>query len=70
MLGVLGIAGAAAAAGAGDGAAVRASPECDPAGILLSQMPDGRVDGCIRLGNLAAGPQQEPAFHVRRSPCG
>jgi hypothetical protein len=52
----LAVAGAASAAGTGDAAPVHVQPDCNPAGVVLSQAPDGRVDACLRVGNLSAGP--------------
>lgn len=45
------------APGAGDAAVVRVRPECPPVGLLLSQTSDGRVDGCLRVGDLSPGPR-------------
>lgn len=50
------VAGVAGAAGTGDAAPVNAAVDCTPAGLVLSQAPDGHVDACLRLGNLASGP--------------
>ncbi len=51
------VASLAGATGTGDAAPVRTGPDCTPAGLVLSQAPDGRVSGCLRVGNLTAGPR-------------
>jgi hypothetical protein len=50
------VASMAGAPSTGDAAAVSAPPDCNPAGVVLSQAPDGRVDACLRVGELAPGP--------------
>jgi hypothetical protein len=50
------VASMAGAPSTGDAAAVSAPPDCNPAGVVLSQAPDGRVDACLRVGDLAPGP--------------
>ena len=53
----LAVACTASAPGIGDAAVVRARPDCPPAGLLLSQTSAGHVDGCLRVGDLTAGPR-------------
>ncbi|MGZ4299700.1 MAG: hypothetical protein ACXVVK_21910, partial [Solirubrobacteraceae bacterium] len=48
---------ASSAPSASDAAPLRPGADCTPAGLLLSQAPDGHVDGCLRLGNLSPGPR-------------
>jgi hypothetical protein len=50
------VASMAGAPSTGDAAAVSAPPGCNPAGVVLSQAPDGRVDACLRVGDVAPGP--------------
>ncbi|MGZ4293820.1 MAG: hypothetical protein ACXVRM_06220 [Solirubrobacteraceae bacterium] len=50
------VASVGGAAGTGDAAPIHARPDCNPAGVLLSQAPDGQVNACLRVGDIAPGP--------------
>lgn len=40
----------------GDAAPVRSEAPCTPGGDIVTQAQNGRIDTCLRLGNLDAGP--------------